>query len=111
MTRGEFQELAGVGKTKYFCLLQDPVVQADLNYQIGIAGRADTHRGKTLAFIRKLRSEAAARRKERTKRLKEYATSAAPVCGRPCPSCGGRITRKPCVCRHCGAGIPVHRAA
>lgn len=101
MTRAEFEDLAGIGKSKFFNILEDPAVRTALDYDAGAGGRADMDRTKALAFIRNLRHSAAIRMQERVKRLDAYATTNPPPRGRPCPHCRRRITRKACVCRHC----------
>lgn len=133
MTRSEFEELAGIGKTKFFALLEDPAVRVALDYEpLGPGGRADMDRTKALTFIRNLRQTAARRHAERIARFGAYLVRACPNCdaqitrkagicprcsrpvlaatdapprGRPCPNCGRRITRKACTCRHCGMPV------
>lgn len=136
MTRVEFEELAGIGKTTFFALLDDPGVRTALDYEpCGPGGRADMDRTKALAYIRRLRGDALRRHAERVGRLGAYVLRLCPhsgcgeqisrkadVCphcsrpvppaneapprGRPCPSCRRRITRKACCCRHCGIPVP-----
>lgn len=138
MTRAEFEELAGIGKTSFFTLLDDPATRVALDYEPeGPGGRADMDRTKALAYIRELRKTASQRRGERAGRFGDYVVrkcpnpgcgkkiprkaavctycdraltpvDAAPPRGRPCPECKRRITRKACICRHCG--IPVTAA-
>lgn len=108
MTRAEFEELAGIQKSKFFSLLEDPVVRTALDYRAGLGGRADMDRASALAFIRNLRQSAKRRMQQRTARLGAYATTQAPPRGRPCPHCRRRITRKACTCRHCN--LPVAAA-
>ena len=108
MTRREFQELAGCGKTTYFSLLEDPSVRLEVDYQLGPGGRAEMDRTKALELLRRLRRAAAAAAAERVGRLGSYASSDAPPRGRPWPVCGGRITRKACTCRHCGESLGPH---
>ncbi len=135
MTRSEFEALAGIGKTKFFALLDDPAVRIELDYEpVGPGGRAHMDRAKALAFIRKLQAAATARAESRIARFGRYlvrpcphdrcgrqitrkagvcshcgrpvpAATDAPPRGRPCPYCGRRITRKACTCRHCGTPV------
>lgn len=106
MTRAEFEDLAGIGKSKFFNILEDPAVRTALDYAAGAGGRADMDRTKALAFIRNLRRSAEIRMRERTERLGIYVTKGAPPRGRPCPHCRRRVTRKACVCRHCDRPVP-----
>lgn len=133
MPRAEFEALAGIGKTTFFSLLDDPAVRNAVDYHIGVSGRADMDRAKALRFIRSLRNEQAARNRERLGRLGAYLVRPCPQChaqitrkagrcphcdahveaatdapprGRPCPGCRRRITRKACNCRHCGLPVP-----
>ena len=136
MTRSEFEDLAGIGKTTFFALLDDPAVRLALDYEAsGPGGRASMNRTKALAFIHELRRTAVRRNADRVARFGPYvirdcphcqeritrkagkcphcsravsAAAEAPPRGRPCPHCGRRISRKACVCRHCDT--PVHAA-
>ena len=136
MTRREFEELAGIAKTSFFALLDDPEIRVAVDYEpLAPGGRADMDRTKALNFIRKLRQAAAAKHAERIGRFGAYIVRACPHCGeqitrksgncphcqrpvpaaadapprgRPCPHCRRRITRKACTCRHCG--VPVAAA-
>lgn len=133
MTRSEFERLAGIGKTKFFSLLDDPAVRTALDYEpLGPGGRADMDRAKAERFIGDLRRQAAQRHAQRIAHFGAYLVRPCPHCGkqitrkaglcpycerpvpaaadaprrgRPCPHCGRRITRKACTCRHCGTPL------
>lgn len=105
MYRAEFQELAGIGRTRYFDLFADPDLIERLGGGIDEFGRY-VNRAKALDYIAAHRAEREAKRLKVRENLGRFASRTPPPRGRPCPACGRRITRKPTRCRHCGAEVP-----
>lgn len=101
MYRREFEQLAGISKTRYFSLLGDPLLRHRLD-----AGKDENgcfvNRRKAERFIKELLQKREAARLRVRENLGAYASKDAPPRGRPCPTCGRRITRKRTTCRHCG---------
>jgi hypothetical protein len=106
MYRREFEDLAHIGKTRFFSIVADPLTRKTLDYQCDDAGRGNVSRQAGLTFIRNLRKETTRPDERRISRLGLYATSAAPPRGRQCPSCRRRIASKATICRHCDAAVP-----
>lgn len=134
MYRREFEERAGIGKSRYFDLLADPAIAEELEAGVDEQGRF-VNRRKALAFIAVLVARRQAARQRVALNLGDYITRpcphegcdaqitrrtrTCPTCsrrvpapvepprprGRPCPACGRRITRKPTICRHCGEDV------
>jgi hypothetical protein len=102
----EFRELAHIGKTTFFKLLQDPALRAQLNYQRDSLGRGHVRREAAHAVIRTLRAEVPNAALRRAARLGDFATKDAPLRGRSCPDCRRRIARGDIICRHCGVTLP-----
>lgn len=107
MYRDEFETLAHIGKTSFFSILTDPVVQAELDYKRDATGRGHVNRRNALVYIRRRRLENVERRQRRAAHLGVYSTPDAPARGRPCPFCRRRIAQKVTVCRHCATPVPI----
>lgn len=104
MYRREFEQLAGISKTRFFDLFGDPALRTALD-----GGRDENgcfvSRRKAEQFIKQLLEKRRAARLKVRENLGPYATSSPPPRGRPCPECQRRITRKRTICRHCGADV------
>lgn len=132
MDRAEFEELAGIGRTTFYAIVDDPAVRQQIDYQpTGMGARGHMDRKKALAYIRARQLTAVQAHAARVARFGPYVTRPCTVCGtltsrrakvcsasgcgarlptpdappprgRPCPHCRRRITRKACTCRWCG---------
>lgn len=102
MYRSEFQELAGIAKTRYFDLLSDPTLAAELDASHDADGRIVVNRKKALAYIKILLARRSAVRAKVGRNLGDWSHLQR---GRPCPACQRRITRKRTTCRHCGVDV------
>ena len=102
MYRDEFQDLAGIAKTRYFDVLADPALAKQLDAGHDEEGRTTVNRKKAIAYIKVLLATRTAARLKVRENLGDWSHM---IRGRPCPACGRRITRKRTVCRHCGAAV------
>lgn len=104
MHRREFEQLAGISKTRFFDIFGDPALRTALE-----AGRDENgcyvNRRKAERFIEDLLERRKVARLKVRENLGAYASTNAPPRGRPCPACERRITRKRTVCRHCGVAV------
>lgn len=102
MHRDEFQELAGLKKTRYFDILADPSLAKQLDAGHDEDGRTTVNRRKAVAFIRELLAKRNAARLKVGKNLGDWSHM---IRKRPCPKCRRFITLKRTICRHCGAAV------
>ena len=82
--RQEFEALAGISKTRFFDLLADPQIAAQLDVGIDDNGRY-ANRRKALAFIEGHRARREAARLKVRENLGAFATRTPGPRGRPCP--------------------------